>query len=166
MQAEAVPADNAPLGSGDPTRRWALRCDDGATRWPGVTRNEALALAAALADRPAADGVLAQVELGVVLSDGAGPYLVDADGLLVLVVDRHPGLEAMHIAMGNTATDRVRIGALGRIAPAAWMWVASAELAARDRIAALDELAAATDRGALQVWNARWETRLGGADIA
>ena len=43
---------------------------------------------------------------------------------------------------------------------------ASAELAARDRIAALDELAAATDRGALQVWNARWDARLGGADIA
>lgn len=166
MQADAVPADDAPLGSGDATRRWALRCDDGALYWPGVTRNEALALTAALADRAAADGVLAQIELGVVVSDGAGPYLVDADGTLVLVVDRHPEIDAIHIAMANTATDRVRIGAVRRIAPAAWEWVTSAELAARDRVGALDGLAAVSDGTALRDWNRTWDMRLGGPDIA
>jgi hypothetical protein len=156
--ASVVAADDAALGSGDTTRRWAVREDDGATRWPGVTRIEADAVCAALVDRGSPSGTaLARVELGVVLSDGAGPYLVDADGCLILVVDRHPACAGWSIAMGSLATDRVRLGVVREWMPGVlWEWGPRVELAARGRVGALDDLADCGDEGQLQDWHARW----------
>jgi hypothetical protein len=157
-----VPADDAALGSGDPTRRWALADGQGVVRWPGLTRNEADALANVLSASGSVDpdAVLGQVELGVVLSDGAGPYLVDADGVLVLVVDAHPHLDGVAIAIANTATDRVRIGAVRPLAaPAGWEWVARAGCAAADRIGALDDLARTESLQGLQGWSRTWDGR-------
>ncbi len=162
MPMRIVPADDAALGSGDPTRRWALVDQRGVVRWPGLTRNEADALAVAVAGSDAGDpdAVLGQVELGVVLSDGAGPYLVDADGVLVLVVDGHPRVDGVAIAMANTATDRVRIGAVRPLAAAGgWRWLARTGCAAADRIRALDELAAAATPAALREWHETWNAR-------
>jgi len=159
---QIIPANDAALGSGDPTRRWALADHRGAVRWPGLTRNEADALAVALSvsDPADADAVLGQVELGVVLSDGAGPYLLDADGVLVLVIDAHPRVDGVAIAMANTATDRVRIGAVRPLAAAGgWQWLARTGCAAVDRIRALDELAAATTTAGLREWHQTWNAR-------
>jgi hypothetical protein len=166
VQADVVAADDAPLGSGDPTRRWALRCDDGITRWPGITRNEAAGMAAALASRSNADGLVAVIDLGVVLSDGAGPYLVDADGVLVLVVDRHPMLAGSAIAMANLTTDRMRIGLVREAGAPAWEWVVTAELAAADRVSALDALVGIGDPSGLHIWNRVWDRRRGTSAIA
>jgi hypothetical protein len=158
VTAVVVAADDAALGSGDVTRRWAVADHDGIVRWPGVTRVEADAMCAALTRRadPSVNA-LAHVELGVVLSDGAGPYLVDADGCLVLVIDEHPARRDWHIAMGNVATDRVRLGvARPEARGIMWEWCARAEVAAPDRIVALDGLAACDDDATLQEWNRRW----------
>jgi len=158
-QLVACPA--APLGGGDPTRRWGVRCGDGAVRWPGLTRPEAVALIDGLGARDAviAD-TLMQVELDVVLSDGAGPYLLDADGLLMLVVGAHPAGSGVHVAMGQPGPDRARIGAVVRAGFAdGWAWIARAEVPADARIPVLDELAAADSTAALRAWAVRAKSR-------
>jgi len=154
---EVVAVPDAPLGAADATRRWGVRCPDAKVRWPGVTRPEA----AALLERVTAgalvpDELLIQVDLGVVLSDGAGPYLVDADGLLVLVVDAHPVLAGLHIAMGQPGPESARIGAVRPLGTAAcWSWACRADVAAAARIAALDALVGADREGALPAWAVR-----------
>ncbi len=155
----ACPA--APLGAGDPTRRWGVRCGDGAVRWAGLTRPEAEALIGGFGTPGVAvAAVLVQVELDVVLSDGAGPYLLDGDGLLVLVVGTHPAGRGVHVAMGQVGSDRARIGAVARAGFAdGWSWIARAEVPAAARIPVLDELAAADDTAALQAWTARAKSR-------
>ena len=60
--------------------------------------------------------------------------------------------------MGNLATDRVRLGVVREWAPGIlWEWGARTELAAVDRIGALDALAACGDDATLQEWNRQWE---------
>jgi hypothetical protein len=154
---EVVAVPDAPLGAADATRRWGVRCPDAKVRWPGVTRPEAAALVAGVtAGAVPPDEVLIQVELGVVLSDGAGPYLVDADGLLVLVVDAHPVLAGLHIAIAQPGPERARLGAVRPLGTAGcWSWVCRADVPATDRIAALDALVGADREGALQAWVAR-----------
>jgi hypothetical protein len=152
-----VACPDAALGAGDPTRRWGVFCSDGVVRWPGVTTLEAEALIAGLSDRAAApDDVLVQVELGVALTGGAGPYLVGADGVLVLVVGRHPALDGAHVAMGQSGQDRARIGVVrpARFA-GGWSWSARAEVPGTARIAALDALAAVEGDDGLRAWAAR-----------
>jgi hypothetical protein len=154
VRTQLVPCQGAPLGGGDPTRRWGVRCADGVVRWPGLTRPEAVALVDALEGRDVvlAD-VLVQVELDVVLSDGAGPYLVDADGLLVLVVGPHPAADGDHVAIGQPGPQRARIGAVRRTGFAGgWVWIVRAEVPGPARITALDALAAAGDQAALRGW--------------
>jgi len=154
---ELVAVADAPLGAGDPSRRWGIRCPDGQVRWPGITRLEAAALVDALSATAAApDDVLAQLELGVVLSDGAGPYLADADGLLVLVVDGHPAITGLHIAMGQPGPDRARIGVVRPLGlGGCWWWAGRVDVPASARIGVLDGLVAADDDAALQAWAAR-----------
>jgi hypothetical protein len=146
LDVEVVPVPSAPLGASDATRRWGVLCADGHTRWPGVTRVEADAacrgLAATGSDSPGA--ALLGVELGVVLSDGAGPYVVDADGVLVLVLDRHAHIPECSFAMGQVDRDRVRLGLVrDRGAHGIWEWVTQADVAVTDRVTVLDRLAAA-----------------------
>jgi hypothetical protein len=150
---ELVASEGAALGSSDPTRRWALRFADGTVRFAGVTRIEGFAAAPALAGEPEPGRALVQVTLPVVLSDGAGPHLVDADGRLVLALGPHPHVTGASVAMGEAAPDH----AVGLVEPAGgggvWRWVARARVAPEGRVAALDAIDAAADREAA----ARWE---------
>jgi len=157
VTSEVVAVPDAPLGAADATRRWGVRCPDAKVRWPGVTRPEAAALVARVtAGAFAPDELLIQVDLGVVLSDGAGPYLVDADGLLVLVVDAHPVLAGLHIVMGQPGPERARIGAVRPLGTTTcWSWGCRADVPAAARIAALDALVGADREGALQAWAVR-----------
>jgi hypothetical protein len=152
---ELVACEGAALGSSDPTRRWGLRFRDGTVRFAGITRIEGVAAAAALGADPDPDRALVQVTLPVVLSDGAGPHLVDADGRLVLVLGPHPHIAGASVAMGEAAPDH----ALGLVEAAGvggvWRWVARARVAPEGRIAALDAIDAAPDRQAAARWEAR-----------
>lgn len=160
-----MPAPRAPAGSADATRRWALRGAAG-DRFPGLTRPEADAVAAGLTG--VADDrwelALVEIRLPALLSDGAGPHLLDADGRITLVLGAHPELAGLRIAMGEPSGRRARhaLGAVraGDRAPL-WWWVARAEVPHDRRVAALDELAACPDAAALTAWATR---RRAGAD--
>lgn len=157
MSAQAVACPDAPLGGGDPSRRWGVRCDDGRVRWPGLTRPEAERLITAMPPgygHP--DDLLVEVTLDVVLSDGAGPHVADADGVLVLVLGPHPAIPGVWLAMGPSGPEHVRVGAVRGVDVAgAWAWVARAVAPVAQRVARLDELAAADGQAALQAWAVR-----------
>lgn len=154
-----VPAPDAVLGRPDPTRRWAVRLGAGPDLCPGLTRPEAAAAApvlAALGDGAAR--ALVRIALPVVLSDGAGPHLADADGLLVLVLGPHAGLDDTRLAMGQVDARWDRMGVVADTgAGGVWRWRARARVAAADRVAALDALDALRDPAGLPGWEARWD---------
>ena len=114
-------APDAPLGGGDPTRRHAVRAD-GRALMPGLTRPEAEDAREWLAVVPAPDRplALAEVALPVLLTDGAGPHLLGADGALVLVLGPHPWLQGARVAMG-APSPRHAVGAqaIGHVVRAA-----------------------------------------------
>lgn len=143
----------APLAASDPTRRWALRSPDGAHLFPGLTRPEAVGAATRLGGQvPAAwDRALVEVALPVVVSDGAGPYLVDARGRLVLALGPHPSVAGALVAMGPP-DPRHAVGLVRASTDGGWEWVARAEVAPDERTAALDALAAAPDEAAAAAW--------------
>jgi hypothetical protein len=152
---ELVTCEGAALGSPDPTRRWGLRFPDGTVRFAGITRIEGFAAATPLGAEPDPDRALVRVTLPVVLSDGAGPHLVDADGRLVLVLGPHPHVAGTAVAMGESAHGH----AIGLVEDAGeggvWRWVVRARVAPEGRIAALDAIDAAADREAAARWEAR-----------
>jgi hypothetical protein len=152
-----VPAPSAPLGRSDVTRRWALAPTGGAPRFAGVTRPEgegAIPWLAAI-DPAGWDGALIAVTLPVVLAEGAGPYLIDVDGRLVLAVAPHPRLAGAHVAMGP-AEPRQPIGLIRPAAEGGWRWLARAEVEPADRLAALDEVDEVADEVGARAWGARW----------
>ena len=102
---DLVPAPDAPAGVSDATRRWALAFPDGARRFAGLTRDEAAAAAAAMAGWAPGrwDRALVEVVLPVIVSDGAGPYLLDATGRITLALSDHPALPGVRVAMGEAA---------------------------------------------------------------
>ena len=117
---EVIRAPDAPLGGGDPTRRHAVLAD-GLVLLPGLTRPEADDAcrwlgAMASDDRPLA---LAEVALPVVLTDGAGPHLLDADGGLVLALGPHPALAGGRVAMG-APTPLHAVGLVTRVGGGGW----------------------------------------------
>jgi hypothetical protein len=125
--------------------------------FPGLTRPEVDAAAAWLALLTAAEvgEALVGVALPVVLAEGAGPYLLDARGRLVLAVAEHPRLGGTRPAVGQAGPGFV----VGLVRPApegGWRWAARAEISAAERVAALDELDAVSDQGALAAWSRRW----------
>ncbi len=151
-----IHAPGAALGASDPTRRYAVREGD-RVLLPGLTRSEAEAACTWLAaldpvDHPLA---LAQVVLPVVLTDGAGPYLVDASGALVLALGPHPGIAGANVAMGARVPGHA-VGLVRRIGPAGWAWLARAEVGEADRVVALDALHALSDLGGLVGWATEW----------
>ena len=149
---ELVACEGAALGSSDPTRRWALRFPDGGDRFAGVTRIEGFDVAEALAGEADPDRALVQVTLPVVLSDGAGPHLLDADGRLVLAHGAHPRIAGASVAMGEAAPEHA-IGLVERAGDGPlWRWVARARVAPAERVAALDALDATADRAAAERW--------------
>lgn len=137
---EIVARPDAPAGASDATRRWALVMADGVERFPGVTRVEGAAAGPALAalGPDGWDDGLVEIVLPVVLSDGAGPYLLDAGGRITLVLGEHPAIAGAHVAMGHPAPAH-RIGLVAR-AGTVWRWLARADVDAAGRVAALDAL--------------------------
>lgn len=152
-----VPAPEAPAGASDITRRWALAFPDGVRRFAGVAPHEGEAAWAVLSQLPPArwDGLLVEITLPVVLSDGAGPYLLDAEGRVTLALGAHPAVADARVAMGEASPGH-RIGALRRVGEThVWEWMCDAVVAPADRVEALTSLDEASDEGAL----ARWEHR-------
>lgn len=151
---EVVPSRAAPVGASDPSRRWALATPGGFARFHGVTRLEAEAAMPVLASiGPAAwEDHLVQVTLPVVLSDGAGPYLLDFDGRVTLVLGPHEAVEGAHVAMGEAAPLH-RVGLVRPVGEApVWRWLADALVPEERRVAALDGLVACTDLEAARRW--------------
>lgn len=150
---DIVAAPSAPAGSPDPSRRWALRMPDGAERFPGVTPLEGRAAAPVLTtmDDGRRGAALVVITLPVVLSDGAGPYLLDGDGRITLVLAPHPGFAGAHLAMGEASPDH-RIGLARHVSGPVWEWIACAEVAPERRVEALDALDEVADADAAAVW--------------
>lgn len=163
VNVDVVDAPKAPLGAADVTRRYAVTFPDGRTRFPGLTRPEAQAAAAVLAGSapPEWDASLIVVVLPVLLSDGAGPHLLDPAGRLVLAVGRHPGLDGAHVAMAAVDPSDIggatTVGVVRSMAGPVWAWQARARVSAAGRVAALDELDVVDDSAGLVSWQARWE---------
>lgn len=157
--AEAVAHPEAPLGRSDPTRRWAVRTDDGAVAFPGLTTVEADRVGDVLdsAGAAARARMLVPVTLPVVLSDGAGPYLLAHDGTLVLVLGAHPHVDGLALAMGTPNPGVRWVAGVRRVDDgAAWSVVASAEMPEAEAVAALDGLADAAGDMGVAAWAARW----------
>lgn len=154
-------APDAPAGSGDPTRRWALEFPDGATRFAGVARDEAQAVVDELArlDPTQWSRALVEVSLPVVLAEGAGPYLLDAGGRITLALGPHPALAGHLVAMGEPRPNH-RIGLVRRLAGRLWTWEVDAEVAPDERVAALERLDAAAGPADARRW--QQEARRGG----
>lgn len=148
-----APAPEAPAGSADPTRRWALEFPDGAVRFAGVARTEAQAVIGDLERLAPADwdAALIEVSLPVVLAEGAGPYLLDADGRVTLALGAHPALPDHLVAMGEPRPAH-RIGLVRRAAGRLWRWEVSAEVAPADRVEALSRLDAAAGMDEARRW--------------
>jgi hypothetical protein len=162
---EVTRAAHAPLAGGDPTRCHAIRAD-GRELLPGLTRPEADAAAGWLSHMPNADRclVLVEVTLPVVLSDGAGPHLLDGSGALVLALGPHPHIAGARVAMGAAppgppAAPRAPSHVVGVVAPqpaGGWLWLARAEVAEHERVAALDGADQATGPPDLRRWADTW----------
>lgn len=154
-QPVPVAAPAAPLASGDPTRRFGVDAG-GQVIFPGLTRPEAAAASAWLAgmDADARGMALVPVELGVVLSDGAGPHLLDATGALVLVLGPHARIAGASVAMGSPTP----LHAVGVVTPdgPGWRWIARASVPDGARVAALDALDACADEVEARRWGAQW----------
>jgi hypothetical protein len=149
-----VEAPDAPAGAVDATRRWALAFPDGRLRFPGIARTEAAAVLDALArlDPDGWDDALVAITLPVVLSDGAGPHLLDAAGRITLALGVHPAIAGARVAMGE-ARPRHRVGLVAPVGEGPlWRWLAAREVDADGRVAALDALDAAPDLAAASRW--------------
>ncbi|MFN8108654.1 MAG: hypothetical protein U0Y82_02240 [Thermoleophilia bacterium] len=157
---QVVAAPDAPLGRTDPARRWALRRPDGSGGFAGITRTDAERVADSLAGQVLGpwDGLLVPTTLPVVLSDGAGPYLVDAEGVLVLCLGSHPGAEPLSMAVGQPAPGTSRVGLVRLDGRDPARWVVRADVPDDRRVECLDALAAADDPEGLR----RWALRFGG----
>lgn len=147
---------DAAMAGGDPTRAFAVAAD-GRTLMPGLTRPEADDACRWLAGLGPADRLLAlaEVALPVVLTDGAGPHLLDAHGVLVLALAPHPRLAGARVAMGGPAP-RHCVGLVRPHPGGGWGWLARAEVDEADRVAALDSLDAVRDMPGLASWASEW----------
>ena len=149
-----VAAPMAAAGSSDPSRRWAIAFPDGADRFAGVTRPEAERAIPTLEALGAQvwDGALVEVALAVLLSEGAGPYLLDVAGRITLVLGPHPAIADAHLAMGEPVPDH-RVGLVRRLADGAvWEWLAERLVPPELRVAALDALDGLVDLVDAAAW--------------
>jgi hypothetical protein len=129
----------------------AIGYPDGRDRHPGLTRSEAERAIPALAEHGLWDDWLIAVELPVLLSDGAGPHLLAADGALVLALADHPRLPG-RIAMSAPGAEGHLVGLVAPVTPPLWVWRARAGVPEPDRVDALDALDAVADAAALERW--------------
>lgn len=140
------------MGSADVTRRWGVAAG-GDVLFPGLTRPEADAAAAWLVPLTQAERrrSLVEIELPVVLSDGAGPYLLDASGTLVLALGAHPSIEGAFVSMGP-AEPRHALGLVTRCPYGGFRWIARGWASDDGRAAALDALDTCADSAAAEGW--------------
>ncbi len=146
---QPIQVANAPLAAGDPTRRFAVDVA-GTPFFPGLTRPEAEAVCAWVGDgNPVRALVL--VELGMFLSDGTGPHLVDASGALVLVLGPHSQVDGALVAMGALSPLHA-VGAVEKMAPGRYRWIVRRDVSEAARVGVLDALDACGDHEALLAW--------------
>lgn len=156
-----IAAAGAPAGAADPTRRHSLLFPDGRARFAGIAPDEADDVIPALRGHPPADWdrLLVEVALPVVLSDGAGPYLLDDDGRVTLAIAAHPHVAEARIAMGAPSPGH-RIGAVRRTGGTRlWEWIADAVVSPARRVDALDGVDRAADAADLERWQHRERER-------
>lgn len=156
-----IAAPDAPAGAADPTRRHALLFPDGRARFAGIAPDEADEVIPAMQGHPPADWdrLLVEVALPVVLSDGAGPYLLDDDGRVTLAIAAHPHVAEARVAMGAPSPGH-RVGAVRRADGARlWEWIADAVVSPARRVEALDGIDRAADAGDLERWQHRERER-------
>ena len=96
------------------------------------------------------DGALVEISLPV-LSEGAGPYLLDAAGRITLALGTHPALAEQLVAMGEAGPAH-RLGLVRRVAGRVWSWTVDAEVMPAQRVEQLDRLDAAADADAALRW--------------
>jgi hypothetical protein len=152
-----VACPRAPAGAGDATRRWALAFPDGRHRFAGVTRPEGQAAAVELARMGAGEWerALVEVALPALLSDGAGPHLLDAGGRVTLALGSHPRVPGALVAMGEPAPGH-RVGLVRRRGSTrVWTWLVAAVVAPPARVEALDALDRAADLNEAVGWQER-----------
>jgi hypothetical protein len=152
-----ISAPDAPAGAADPTRRFALLFPDGRARFGGIAPDEADEVVPALQRHSPGDWdrLLVEVALPVVLSDGAGPYLLDDAGRVTLAIAAHPHVPEARVAMGAPSPGH-RVGAVRRATGARlWEWLADAVVSPARRVEALDGLDRAADAGDLDRWQRR-----------
>jgi hypothetical protein len=139
---------------------------DGRVLLPGLTRPEADAACGWLEPVPVPDRALAlaEVTLPVVLTDGAGPHLLDAPGTLVLVLGPHPHIAGAHVAMG-APSPRHAVGVVRALGGGGWIWLARAEADDARRISALDDVDGAADGDALRAWATTWAGAISTLDL-
>lgn len=144
------------MGGGDPTRRYAVAAH-GRTLMPGLTRDEAARAREWLGSLDPADHAmaLAEVALPVLLTDGAGPHLLDAEGALVLVLAVHPALPNARMAMGQVAPGYA-VGLVRPLGGGGWAWMVRAGVHEIERVAVLDDLDAVADWPGARAWAQRW----------
>lgn len=147
-----VAAPGAPIGAADSTRRWALAGPGGAA-FPGLTRPEAEGYAPALGARDDAGDLLARVALDALLTGGAGPHVLTADGSLGMVLGPHPHVAGAHVCMAEApGADRV-VGAVEDLGDGLWRWLARRRVTRAAHVEALDAVAGAGDAAALGAWS-------------
>jgi hypothetical protein len=156
-----ITAPDAPAGAADPTRRHALLFPDGRARFAGIAPDEADEVIPAVRNRPAADWdrLLVEVALPVVLSDGAGPYLLDDAGLVTLAIAPHPRIAELRVAMGAPSPGH-RVGVVRKAdGTRLWEWIADAVVSPARRVEALDGVDDAADAADLARWQHRERER-------
>jgi hypothetical protein len=137
--------------------------------FPGLTPVEADRLAQELRDALAADpmgvecrpeviadGLLVRVELPAILSDGAGPHMLDAAGRLTIAVGAHPLIGGARLAMGEPHPEHT-IGLVQPLRgddgqPFVWRWIGRREVQPAGRVTALDQLDALESVEAVVAW--------------
>ncbi len=145
------------LTAGDPTRNRGIRSGSGGdVRFAGLTAGEADRAVRAiegtgddaggspLSELPHLERFLVKVDLAAILTDGAGPHLLDDRGHLAIVVADHPQLAGTMIVMGEPHPEHT----IGLVAPDSgsdrsafvWRWIGRRDVAPADRIRALDDL--------------------------
>jgi hypothetical protein len=154
--ATVISMPHAPLGRSDVTRRWGLTGPDGESYFCGVTRPEGVILAERLIGvdvRHWNDG-LVEVRLPAVLTGGAGPHLLAADGSLVIVLGPHAPVSGTSVAMSEPMPLHW-VGLVEPVGPTGWTWRTCAAVSQDDRVEALDQLSV-SGPGALPGWSAKW----------
>ncbi len=152
----ATRVDSTPMSGGDRSRVHGVG-DGTRVLLPGLTRPEAEAACEWLSALDESDLALAlaEVVLPVVLTGGAGPYLLDADGALMLALADHPAVPGARVVMGAVPGGSA-VGAARPVSGPGWAWLVRACVDDTGRVRALDEMSDACTAAELRQWADRW----------